>query len=154
LRVAGDPVLAADSRFAGVLAAFRTPEPRLKAGRRLGASRHVRAMMDLSDGLSTDLARLCAASGVGALVDSIPIHPGAHRLAEATGDDPERWALDGGEDFELLVTVAKRAFEPLAAWLRAASGTVLLRVGTITAEPGIRRADGTAIPPSGWDHLG
>jgi thiamine monophosphate kinase len=75
-------------------------------------------------------------------------------LAEATGDDPERWALDGGEDFELLVTVAKRAFEPLAAWLRAASGTVLLRVGTITAEPGIRRADGTAIPPSGWDHLG
>jgi thiamine-monophosphate kinase len=154
LRVAGDPVLAADSRFAGVLAAFRTPEPRLEAGRRLGASRHVRAMMDLSDGLSTDLARLCAASGVGALVDSIPIHPGAHRVAEATGDDPERWALDGGEDFELLVTVAKRAFEPLAAWLRAASGTVLLRVGTITAEPGIRRADGTAIPPSGWDHLG
>jgi thiamine-monophosphate kinase len=154
LRVAGDPVLAADSRFAGVLAAFRTPEPRLKAGRRLGASRHVRAMMDLSDGLSTDLARLCAASGVGALVDSIPIHPGAHRVAEATGDDPERWALDGGEDFELLVTVAKRAFEPLAARLRAALGTPLLRVGTITAEPGIRRADGTAIPPSGWDHLG
>jgi thiamine-monophosphate kinase len=153
LRVAGDPGLAADPRFAGVLAAFRTPEPRLRAGRRLGASRHVRAMMDLSDGLSTDLGRLCAASGVGAVVETVPIHPGARRVAEVTGQDPERWALDGGEDFELLLTVAKRAFEPLAARLKAATGTPLLQVGTMTAELGIRRADGTAITPSGWDHL-
>jgi thiamine-monophosphate kinase len=153
LRVAGDGALSADPRFADVLAAFRTPEPRLQAGRRLGASRHVRAMMDLSDGLSTDLSRLCAASGVGAVVDTVPVHPGARRVAALTGDDPERWALDGGEDFELLVTVEKRAFAHLAVRLAAATGEQLARIGTITAEPGVRRADGTPIPPAGWDHL-
>jgi thiamine-monophosphate kinase len=153
LRVAGDGALAADPRFADVLAAFRTPEARLQAGRRLGASRHVRAMMDLSDGLSTDLSRLCAASGVGAVVDTVPVHPGARRVAALTGDDPERWALDGGEDFELLVTVEKRAFAHLAVRLAAATGEQLVRIGTITAEPGVRRADGTPIPPAGWDHF-
>ncbi len=153
LRVAGDPELACEERFADVLAAFRTPEPQLQAGRRLGASRHVRAMMDLSDGLSTDLGRLCAASGVGAVVESVPVHPGARRVAARTGDDPERWALDGGEDFALLVCVRKRAFAHLAGRLAAATGEPLLRVGTITAERGVRRPDGTAIPPAGWDHL-
>jgi thiamine-monophosphate kinase len=153
LRVASDPELAADPRFADVLAAFRTPQPQLQAGRRLGASRHVRAMMDVSDGLSTDLGRLCAASVAGAIVETIPVHPGARRVAALTGDDPERWALDGGEDFALLVAVERRAFAHLAARLAAATGEPLLRIGTITAEPGVRRADGTAIPPAGWDHL-
>jgi thiamine-monophosphate kinase len=110
-------------------------------------------MMDLSDGLSTDLSRLCAASGVGAVVETVPVHPGARRVAALTGDDPERWALDGGEDFELLVTVEKRAFAHLAVRLAATTGEQLVRIGTITAEPGVRRADGTPIPPAGWDHF-
>lgn len=153
LRVAGDPALRSDGRFADVLAAFRTPEPRLQAGRRLGASRHVRAMMDVSDGLSTDLGRLCAASGVGAVVETIPVHSGARRVAAVTGDDPERWALDGGEDFELLIAVQKRAFAHVAVRVAAATGEQLVRIGTITTEPGVRRTDGTVIPPAGWDHL-
>ena len=153
LRVAGDPALAADARFADVRAAFRTPEPRLQAGRRLGASRHVRAMMDVSDGLSTDLGRLCAASGAGATVETIPVHPGARRVAAVTGDDPERWALDGGEDFELLVAVENRAFAHVAARVAAATGEELVRIGTITAEPGVRRPGGAPVPPAGWDHL-
>jgi thiamine-monophosphate kinase len=153
LCVASDPALAADPRFADVLAAFRTPQPQLQAGRRLGASRRVRAMMDISDGLSTDLGRLCAASGTGAVVETVPVHPGARRVAELTGDDAERWALDGGEDFALLVAVEKRAFAHLASRLAAAIGEPLLQVGRITAEPGVRRTDGTPIPAGGWDHL-
>ncbi len=147
------PDLAAEPEFADVLAAYRTPEPRLREGRWLGASRHVRAMMDTSDGLSTDLARLCAASGAGATIETIPVHEGARRVAGRTGDDPERWALDGGEDFELLVAVEKRAFGHLAARFRAHTGRKLLRVGTITTEPGVRFADGTPVTPAGWDHL-
>ncbi len=145
--------LAAEPGFAGVLAAYRTPEPRLREGRWLGASRQVRAMMDTSDGLSTDLTRLCAASGTGATVEMVPVHDGARDVAALTGDDPERWALDGGEDFELLVSVEKRAFGHLAARFRAHTGRELIRVGTMSAEPGVRRADGTPVVPAGWDHL-
>jgi thiamine-monophosphate kinase len=147
------PDVAAEAEFADVLAAYRTPEPRLREGRWLGASRHVRAMMDTSDGLSTDLARLCAASGAGATTETIPVHEGARRVAARTGDDPKRWALDGGEDFELLVAVEKRAFGHLAARFRAHTGREMLRVGTITAEPGVHLADGTPVTPAGWDHL-
>jgi thiamine-monophosphate kinase len=153
LLAADRPELAAEPAFADVLAAYRTPEPRLREGRWLAASRHVRAMMDTSDGLSTDLARLCTASGTGATVDRVPVHDGARRVAARTGDDPERWALDGGEDFELLVSVEKRAFGHLAARFRAHFGRELMRVGTMTAEPGVRRTDGTPVMAAGWDHL-
>jgi len=149
------PDPANDPAAANALAAFRTPQPRLREGRWLGASRSVRAMMDLSDGLSTDLARLCAASGCGAVVENVPVHPSARRIAELAGGDadPERWALDGGEDFELLVAIEKRAFAHLASRFRAHTGRELLRVGRITEEAGLRREDGAGIVASGWDHL-
>jgi thiamine-monophosphate kinase len=149
------PDLANDPAAADALAAFRTPQPRLREGRWLAASRSVRAMMDLSDGLSTDLARLCAASGTGAVIEEIPIHPSARRIAELVRSeaDAERWALDGGEDFELLVAVEKRAFGHLASRFRAHTGRELLRVGRMKEDAGIRRAGGAAVIPSGWDHL-
>jgi thiamine-monophosphate kinase len=147
------PELASDPAATEALAAYRTPQPRLREGRWLGASRSVRAMMDISDGLSTDLARLCAASVCGAIVEEVPVHPSARRIAELAGADAERWALDGGEDFELLVTVEKRAFAHLASRFRAHTGRDLLRVGRITEDAGVRRADGAGIVPSGWDHL-
>ncbi len=147
------PGLASDPAAADALAAFRTPQPRLREGRWLGASRSVRAMMDLSDGLSTDLARLCAASGCGAVVEHVPVHHSARRIAELAAANAERWALDGGEDFELLVAIEKRAFAHLAARFRAHAGRELLRVGRITEETGVRREDGTGIVASGWDHL-
>jgi thiamine-monophosphate kinase len=110
-------------------------------------------MMDLSDGLSTDLTRLARASGVGARIESVPVDSAAARIAAAAGAEPETWALAGGEDFELLVAVAPRAFAHLAGRFRARFGRELVPVGTATAEPGLRRADGAPIPASGWDHI-
>jgi thiamine-monophosphate kinase len=154
LRVALEqPDLAGEPAFAEALAAYRTPQPRLREGRWFGASRHVRAMMDLSDGLSTDLARLCAASGVGATIDVIPVHDGARRVAVRTGDDPEAWALAGGEDFELLVAIDKRAFRHLSARFASRFGRAPIAVGRVTEGAGVRLANGVAIDPSGWDHL-
>ncbi len=150
---ASDTAPAADCGLAAVLAAFRTPEPRLPEGRWLGASRHVHALMDSSDGLSTDLGRLCAASGAGAAIETLPVHPAARLVAERLGDDPERYALDGGEDFELIAAVDKRAYPHLANRFRARFGRELLRIGTITAERGLRRGDGRPVEPAGWDHL-
>ena len=147
------PDLAADPAHAGVLARFRTPEPRLAEGRWLGASRHVRALMDVSDGLSTDLLRLCAASGTGATIDQVPVDEGARRVAALAGADAERWALEGGEDFELLAAVERRAFAHLALRFRARFGRELLRAGSVTADGGVRLAGGIAVTAAGWDHL-
>jgi thiamine-monophosphate kinase len=154
LRVALDrPDLAGEPELAEALAAYRTPQPRLREGRWFGASRHVRAMMDLSDGLSTDLARLCAASGAGATIDLVPVHAASRRVAARTGDDADTWARDGGEDFELLVAIEKRAFRHLAARFAARFGRALIAIGRITEGAGVRQANGVAIDPSGWDHL-
>jgi thiamine-monophosphate kinase len=150
-RAAGDSET--DRHAAAALAAFRRPEPRLREGRWLGASRHVRAMMDLSDGLSTDLGRLCAASGAGAVIEHVPVHDAARHVAELTGDDAETWALGGGEDFELLTSIDKRAFGHLSGRFRAHFGRELISVGRITEGSGVRRADGTPVVPTGWDHL-
>src|SRR5260221_621030 len=71
--------------------------------------RWARAMIDTSDGLSTDLAHICEASGVGAKVwaNRIPKVSVPSDLRKL-GLDPLRLALDGGEDYELLFTVPRR----------------------------------------------
>ncbi len=147
------PQLADDPRFAQAVRAFRTPEPCLAAGRWLGASRNVHALMDSSDGLSTDLSRLCAASGVGALVEAVPVNPAATEVAELLGERPMAYALDGGEDFALIVVLAAGAFGYLSGRFAQRFGTPLLRVGTITAEREIRRQGGELIAAAGWDHF-
>ena len=150
------PDLRDDPRFADAVAAYRRPQPRLREGQRFGASASVRAMMDLSDGLSTDLRRLCAASNVGAEIDDVPIAAGARVVAELVGRDPLGYALDGGEDFELLVAIAARAFPTLAKRFRKEFGRELKRIGTATEGNAIVLRDGDRIrdiPSAGWDHL-
>ncbi len=141
---------------ASATAAFETPEPRLREGRFLAASRHVRAMMDSSDGLSTDLARLARASGCGATIEALPVHPAAAAIARAAGEDPRAYALDGGEDFALIVSVAPRGFPHLAKRFAHAFGTPLLAIGRLDAEPGIRLCEPGGvreIAAHGYDHL-
>jgi len=98
------------------------PEPRLALGQWLSAHRKTTAMMDLSDGLSTDLPRLCAASGVGARIQS-SLLPAVPRWNHQTLE----LALHGGDDYELLFTV--RANQTLPAKI---DGVPLTRVGEIT----------------------
>ena len=85
----------------------RLPIPRIEAGRAIAVSRLATAMIDLSDGLASDLGHLSRASRVGATIqaDSVPLSPELRRLAAASGRDPLDWALRGGEDYELLLTV-------------------------------------------------
>jgi thiamine-monophosphate kinase len=114
-------------------------------------------MMDLSDGLSTDLARLCAASGVGARLhaDRIP------RIAPATLSaaplarlrlDPLQLALHGGDDYELLFTVRPSKARQVPP---AFQGVPLTAIGEITRERILTlvRQDGQKrpLPRGGWD---
>lgn len=87
------------------LQAHLKPEPRCAAGLWLAQSGFVTCMMDLSDGISTDLPRLCRASGVGAQIYTswLPVF----RAASDWECNPLEMALHGGEDFELLFAVAK-----------------------------------------------
>jgi thiamine-monophosphate kinase len=152
LIVARDALAFDDEVAQRVLTAFRRPEPHCAEGRFLAASRNVRAMMDCSDGLSTDLDRLCAASGCGAIVESVPVDDAARVVAERIGEDPQAFALAGGEDFELIVTVRAQAFDHLSRRFAAHFGRQLLRVGTLCAQPGVSW-QGKPLARFGWDHF-
>lgn len=152
------PEFTSDERFAEALAAYRRPHARLLEGLRFGASANVHAMMDISDGLSTDLRRMCAASEVGARVDAsaVPLAPVARAFAEAAGRDYLRYALGGGEEFELLVAVGARAFPAIAARYSATFGRELTRVGVATKDPSVLLCEGGEVrelTPSGWESL-
>ncbi len=139
------------------LAAHRRPIARAREGRWLAASANVRAMMDCSDGLSTDLARLCEASDVGVIVESVPVAACAREAALVLGHDPETYALAGGEEYELVVAVRARAFDRLAQRFYARFGSELVRVGVTRSEREIVRMESGAespLPRTGWEHFG
>jgi thiamine-monophosphate kinase len=126
-----------------------SPRPQLALGRWLGRQRRA-AAIDLSDGLSRDLARLCHASGVGATVaaGALPAPPHLLGLAHLLGRDPLELMLAGGEDYVLLFTLPRRAAPPPLAGCR--------EIGEITRETTLRiREQGRVRPlrPAGWDHL-
>ncbi|HEY1882297.1 MAG TPA: thiamine-phosphate kinase [Candidatus Cybelea sp.] len=135
------------------LEAFRRPHARLAEGRFLAASANVTAMMDCSDGLSTDVYRLCAASDCGARIENAPVAPSAFAFAQSRGENPELFALAGGEDFELLAAIRPRAFVYLAGRFAKRFGRPLLRVGVLEQEEGVRQ-DGQPLERSGWEHFG
>jgi len=141
---------------AAASSAFLLPEPRMREGRFLAASTYVHAMMDSSDGLSTDLGRLARASGCGATIVDVPIHAAARAVARAAGDDARAYALDGGEDFELIVSVAPRAFGYLARRFEKTFGGPLVPVGRLDAAPGLRLLEPAGereLVAAGFDHL-
>ena len=126
------------------------PEPRVELGRILREKRFASAMIDTSDGLSTDLAHLCEESGVGAELDAALI-PRASVGKHAREVDLDL-ALHGGEDYELLFTSppGKRLPAQIA-------GVALTHIGDISRPPKIllRDARGIAreLKPKGWEHF-
>lgn len=136
--------------------AYEYPRARVREGAWLAASAHVHAMMDCSDGLSTDVHRLCAAGRLGAVLTDLPISPSAEAFARVIGEDPQDFVLAGGEEYELIVAVSARGFSHLARRFRTHFRRPLLPVGRLRAELGIlcRSALGDRIvEPSGWDHM-
>jgi thiamine-monophosphate kinase len=131
------------------------PDLAIDLGIWIARRRLASAMMDLSDGLSTDLARLCDASGVGARIDSRAIpavtvpEPWRRR-----GLDPLALALHGGEDYGLLFTVPKRRASRIPASL---GRTRITCIGEIVRGRGVELIDldgkPKALVAKGWDHF-
>ena len=129
------------------------PEPRLELGRWLSEKRVASAMMDLSDGLSSDLRRLCEASKVGALIKSENL-PSVRitKLERKDRVDLLQLALHGGDDYELLFTVSKSKATRVP---RSVGGVAISRIGEITRARDVLVADGNGrsrvLKPGGWD---
>lgn len=123
-------------------ACHRNPSPQVAEGIWLGSRPEVHAMMDLSDGLASDLRHILDLSGTGAEVDidRIPVAPGAD----------VRTAACGGEDYKLLLSAAPEEADRLAADFRAAFGTPLYPIGRITAAPALRWMRAGTPQPLDW----
>jgi thiamine-monophosphate kinase len=149
----GDP----DSRAVNqLLLRHLRPEPRVGWGLVLGDERLASAMIDISDGLSSDVGHLCAESGVGALIDAsrIPIDPSVVEICGRRALDPLLLALHGGEDFELLFTVAA---DKVAGLPRTVDGISISQIGEITNEPGkvrvVEKDRVWDLEAKGFDHF-
>lgn len=101
----------------------RNPVPQVEGGQWLGGRAEVRSMIDLSDGLASDLVHILRASGVGAEIE----------LSTIPAPVSTELAVTGGEDYKLLLTVAPEAFANLAEEYRARFGAPLHCIGRITA---------------------
>ena len=127
-------------------------EPRVEEAIKIAQLVTVNSMIDISDGLSTDLNRICRQSGVGALVDAerIPISEEAKKSENLLNS-----ALNDGEDFELLFTLSEKDCQSLLKEWRGPPA--ITRIGTITntGKMQIRMPDGQIedLKPAGYDHL-
>ena len=103
-------------------------------------------MIDVSDGLAADLRHVADESGVGVVVDHVPMAIGLGRFS----DDPEALALGGGEDYELVFS----APEPsrVEAFFSELGLGKPIRIGSCTADPAERRLRDGELPVVGWEH--
>jgi thiamine-monophosphate kinase len=154
------PATLAAAHVETVVRAHRRPTPRVAESRQIRAAGGATAMIDLSDGLVTDLGHIAAESGVGAWidVDTLPLAEATLAVARALGVDPLRWALSGGEDYELLFTATPDRAADLARAVTARTGTPVRRIGEVRPRAeGVRFVDRTGRPHAvtpGFDHFG
>lgn len=132
------------------------PIPRIQEGRTLAQTGAASAMIDLSDGLASDLAHLCRESGVSAKIreDQIPIDQAASAIAQRFGQEPLALALQGGEDFELLFTSSRDPADITAMFPDAVTVTAIGKVGEAGAGCQLERQDGKIVAlTGGYDHF-
>jgi thiamine-monophosphate kinase len=155
---AGDAILVTGPLGGSLLGRHLRPEPRIAEALALHATVPIRAMIDLSDGLASDLGHILDESGgLGAVLDSaaIPVHSDAHAASRADGRSPLDHALNDGEDFELCLVVDPEAAEILTT--SPATSALVSRIGNVLDRPGLwlRSAGGGTSPLErrGFDHF-
>ncbi|MFO1407044.1 MAG: thiamine-phosphate kinase [Steroidobacteraceae bacterium] len=141
-----------DGRPERLVQRCRYAEPRIELGRALGG--RASAAMDVSDGLAGDLAKLCAASGVGARIDldALPVSDALAAVHDRAA--AERYVLCGGDDYELVFTLPAATADEVIAGLPA--GVRVSRIGEIVPGEGVTwLRGGRAVPGSaaGYDHF-
>ncbi|MBC7341266.1 MAG: thiamine-phosphate kinase [Clostridia bacterium] len=135
------------------------PIPRVEEGRQLAATGAVSAMMDISDGLASEINHIAEEGQVGAILygEDVPISQATLAAAEALGADPLSWALFGGEDYQLVFTFAPEARACISKALKRLESRFWVVGKILPQEQGIRlvRRDGSAeqLLPQGYNHF-
>ena len=127
------------------------PTPQVSVGKLLQRNTLATAMIDISDGLSSDLHHLCRSSGVGAKIYArkLPVDGNLKAVIKSPAERLEL-ALNGGEDFELLFTAPKKYFSSLESTLFYRIGEITPNVGTIEL---MVRGETRVLPPQGYRHF-
>lgn len=140
--------------------AHLNPCPRFVEGKIIAKSKLAHSMMDISDGLSGDLTKICEASGVGAIIweDKIPISKETLAFAKSIKKSPLNFALHGGEDYELLLTSPPENANLIIQKIQGKTKTKVTELGEIKdKEFGIKivKTDGkiTSLNGWGWNHF-
>jgi thiamine-monophosphate kinase len=142
-----------------LISAFLKPTARCAAGKILAESGLVTSMMDVSDGLSTDLKTLCRESSVGARIDlsQMPLAKHLWFAGKKLNRDPWQWVLHGGEDYELLFTLNSKASLAKKQMLSQKLKIPIWEIGKIIARKSIDFVDHRGIlqplNSKGWDHF-
>jgi len=123
-------------------------EPKAKFYKVKNFLKHINAMIDVSDGLASEIERICEQSNVGAIIfkNNIPLDDSTIKAASVVGKDPYDFALYGGEDFELVYTVSEKNLSKVKGFL----------VGEITKKKGIRiysKGKERLLKKHGYDHF-
>jgi thiamine-monophosphate kinase len=160
----GDVIVVTGELGGSLLGRHLTPVPRVAVGRFLAERGGTTAMIDVSDGIASDLGHIASESGVSVQIEAglVPISPAARQAAARDGRPALDHALSDGEDFELLATISPAAAADLPPV--APDGTRLTRIGMVNAPTPaapagsirLRQPDGRShsLTRGGWDHLG
>jgi thiamine-monophosphate kinase len=139
--------------------AHMRPRPHVEEGEWLAGQEGVRAMMDVSDGVDSDIRRIMEQSGVGAEIDldKLPVSAELRKVGKRHGFDPVETAAAGGEDYCLLVTVERGSFNTVAAGFKRRFGRPLTAIGTIRPKSSglgyIRDGRPATLRSRGFDHF-
>jgi thiamine-monophosphate kinase len=142
-----------DKRADPLLKAFLDPVPQISLGNELARRGLASAMIDVSDGLSVDLLHICEESGCGAKIElgRLPLSPSLRYFQKR----PFPFALHGGEDFQLLFSVADRNLQSI---LRLQKKFRMTEIGRLTRRKGIflidRKGRKRQLPIKGYEHWG
>jgi thiamine-monophosphate kinase len=137
---------------------FFEPRPRIAEAEYIKDNINVTSMIDISDGLSTDLHHIAAESGVGAVVfeGMLPVAKEAREVSKVLGEDPIEYVLDGGEDYELLFTVHTEVDDSIQKQFNSRFDLEVTFIGEVL-ESGvyIEKPDRVRnfLVPGGFDHL-
>lgn len=161
LEIIEDPDLEFNEKFKIKLKqAHLSPNPRLLEGRIIAKNKLANSMMDISDGLSGDLAKICEESNVGTLIweEKIPMSKETFAFAKSIGKNPLDFAIHGGEDYELLLTALPENVDTIIGKVEKKTETKVTEIGEIKDKEfciKIAKTDGKVAPLNiyGWDHF-